>query len=177
MLVSMPAFRKVKKGGRPPKLNDELIEKICNTLRLGTYIETAVVLAGVQKVIFYEWIKLAHKNPGSIHAKLLNAVEKAQEESVVRDLLNIDKCAMGQDWEYERDPQGNLVLNGKGNPIPKKQGIPPDWHASAWRLERRHPKQWSRTEKLETTGKDGGPQVIVTIPSNGRDNKPDGSTD
>lgn len=170
------AFKKYV--GRPEVISSELIEKIYKILLSGAYIETAAVYCGVNKKTLYEWMKKGDKEPDSIYGKFCNAVEKALAESEIRDLTNIDRAAMGQDWEYEREPDnavdengrsiaGQLKLNGKGNPIPKKIGQGSDWAASAWRLERKHPKKWARTEKLEHSGKDGGPQVIVTLPSNG----------
>ncbi len=187
----MSAFQKVKKhaGGARVKLNQDLIDRICNNLRLGTYIETAVVVNGISKSVFYQWAKKGRDSSGAtnttIYGKFLDAVERAQEEAVVRDMMNIDKCAMGQDWDYERHPKGthdklgndiggSLILKRNGNPIPKKIGLTPDWSASAWRLERRHPGRYSRTEKIEQTGKDGGAQVqiVLTMPSNGREAPP-----
>lgn len=156
-------------GGRPPKLNDDLIKRICNNLMLGMYVETAVVMEGIQKSIFYEWCNQAHKKPNSIYKRFLDAVQTAQAKAEARDLLNIDKCAMGREWEYERDEKGNLIFNSRGNPIPKRLGVAPDWHASAWRLERRAGSKWNKPEKVEQTGADGGPQIVVTIPSNGRE--------
>ncbi len=169
----MPAFKKVKPNGRPPKLNDELIEKICNVLRIGAYVETAVVVNGVSKQLFYTWCKLAHKKPGSIYKRFLDAVEKAMEESTIRDLLVIDAAAQGEPGEFLRDDDGKIVYTARGNPIMKKQSIARDWSAAAWRLERRRSKEWSKTEKIETTGKDGkaieSVQVVLTMPSNGRE--------
>jgi len=152
----MPAFKKLKSGA-PAKLDRDLINKISNVLRSGSYIETAVIVCGVSKQTFYNWVKESHKKGcDPIYLEFLDAVERAQEESQVRDLMNIDVCAMGRDWEYERDAEGNLIYNGRGNPIVKRMGIAPDWSASAWRLERRHSKHWSKTDKVELTGKDGG---------------------
>ena len=165
----MPAFKKIDKRFEKTKCTPEVIETMCNILRAGAYIETAAVMAGVDKATFYTWMKQSHPNHKMykpIYAQCRNAVEKAIAESEVRDLLNIDKCAMGQDWEYERYPEGSkdengrdvsghLRLNAKGNPIPKKIGLAPDWSASAWRLERRQAKKWARQDKLELTSVDG----------------------
>lgn len=180
----MPSFRKVDKTKKEPKLNDDLIEKICKQLQLGNYIETAVVMAGVSKQSFYTWIKIANGvKPSKSQAeykrccKLLDAVERAQEEATTRDLLNIDKSAMGRMPTYDRYPprsehnpdgtwiparddkgkiqinpktnepimievSGQIICDYKGKPIVADAGAPPDWKASAWRLEKRRPKQW-----------------------------------
>lgn len=180
----MPAFRKVKKEAQVTKCTPEVIQKITNAMRVGMYAETASVLAGVNKDTFHRWLKnsyptlssqgLKNKHYKPIFAELRSAVEKAIAECEIRDLMNIDKCAMGQDWEYERYPKGDpregqLVLNSRGNPIPKKAGRPADWTASAWRLERRHGSTWNKPDKHDHTVREAAPQVVVTLPSNGRE--------
>lgn len=173
----MTAFKKLPKDKSKiiKKLNRNVIEDMCKFLRAGAYIETAAVLAGIGKSRFYDWIKLAHQQKKGIYRELLDAVAHAQEEATMRDLLNIDKCAMGQDPEYERyqkgttsaegiDISGQLILNGKGNPIPKKIGTKPDWAASAWRLTRRKPKQWGTKETTDEHQEDGSVVVNFTKP-------------
>jgi hypothetical protein len=83
---------------------------------------------------------------------------------------------MGRKKQFLRDKNGNLVLDEDGNPVVEAQGMAPDWKASAWRLERRNPKQWGRLQKISGPDGDGPvevaqPQIIINIPGNGRDNK------
>lgn len=157
-------------GGRPPELTDELTEKICNLLRMGNYIETAVVVSGVSKEVFYLWCKIANgkqkkeirsgKRKGEKipytekekepYVKFLHSVTRAIEECDARDLANIDQAASGRDVVYERDEEGKIVMAG-GKPVVKRYGISPDWHASAWRMHRRRPNRWndSPTERID----------------------------
>lgn len=149
------------------KCTDEVIDKIVNNLRLGLYLESAVILADVQKTTFYTWIKNSHdpekRGYKKIYAALRVAVEKAMEEATARDLMVIDKAANGQEWEYERDSDGNLVLNGRGNPIVKKIGQAPNWNASAWRLERRRPKEFGARSQVEHTGSVGTSEKEIPL--------------
>ena len=41
--------------------------------------------------------------------------------------------------------------------IAREAALPKNWTAAAWWLERRHPQDYARREKVEMTGKDGGP--------------------
>ncbi len=42
-----------------------------------------------------------------------------------------------------------------------EQATPDDWHAAAWKLERRYPHMYGRNvTQMEVTGKDGGPIEI-----------------
>lgn len=75
----------------------------------------------------------------------------------MRDLMVIDKAANGHEGEYLRDDDGNIVFTQRGNPVMKKTAVPPDWSAAAWRMQRRRPKEWGNTEKVQITGKDDGP--------------------
>lgn len=49
---------------------------------------------------------------------------------------------------------------------------PKNWTAAAWWLERRHPQEYARREKVEMTGKDGGPlehRDVSSLPDHERE--------
>lgn len=121
---------------RGPKLDRHLIDKLCDHIRIGTYVEIAVAACGVAKKTFYEWIKegrLAFEkgerglllNPReNMLRKFLVSIQQASAESEHRDLQNIDKAAQN----------------------------PKHWQAAAWKLERRYPKRWGRREEVHVGG-------------------------
>ena len=118
------AFKRVRKkdatkknNGRPITITDEIIDKICSAVRLGSYIETAAAFAGVPKSTFYDWLKSGAAKQDPLCVKLSDTIEKALAESELRDINRIDKAA--------------------------EKGA---WQASAWRLERKFPKKWGRKE-------------------------------
>lgn len=169
----MPSFRKLKPGAKQPKLTDELIENIINAMRAGAYVETAAVVNGVAKQTLYTWLKIANKPKcPKIYTRLLDAVERGFEECSMRDLMVIDKAANPDKMAYKlKDENGEQIYDKDGLPVYIKPRLA-DWQAAAWRLERRS-KKFSKTEKVEMTGKDGGPQVMVYVPQNGREAKPE----
>jgi len=113
---------KKKKGGRPLTLTEDIIVSVCNHLKHGAFIETAAAAAGVPKSTFYSWLKMANERPKSIHARFLDAVEKAQAHAELNDLMYITKARSK------------------------------DWKASAWRLERRHPTRWAGVRRPTVPG-------------------------
>jgi transposase len=115
------AFKKPHPGGRPPILTQELQDKICNLIKIGSYIETAATACGVSKAVLYQWLKKGNQR-GS-HKKFrqfLDALNAAVAFSELRDLKAIDDAAHVQK----------------------------NWKAAAWRLERRAPKRWGRKEQV-----------------------------
>lgn len=137
--------------GAPPKLTLELIGLISDYLKTGAYVETAFMSCGVPKACFYEWMKKGRAARKGIYTALTDAVDKAVAEGEMRDLFNIERAAAGSRAEYLRDKNGEVVLDGEGNPIVTKPMMKPDWKASAWRLERRNPNRWSQKQTLEHT--------------------------
>ena len=73
----------------------------------------------------------------------------------------------------ENDPDGTfgtLIENAEGEAeaafseiIAKATLDPKNWTAAAWWLERRHPQDYARRDKVEMTGKDGGPIESRTV--------------
>lgn len=125
-------------GGRPTKLNDDLIERVSQAIRNGAYIETAMKFVGVHVDQFYEWNKRAvqelkerndAENQGidrtpkyELYVRFHEAIQKAMAESELFDLNVITRAA--------------------------RDGI---WQAAAWRLERKYPKRYgqNRTESAD----------------------------
>lgn len=125
-------------AGRKTKLTTEVIGNIANWLKLGYYQEDAAVMAGIGESTFYKWMKEARaleegeKEPETPNDELLieliEAVKKSRAESEGAHIRNIRRAS--------------------------DNGI---WQASAWFLERSHPKKWGRRSALELSGEDGKP--------------------
>ena len=125
-------------AGRKTKLTTEVIGNIANWLKLGYYQEDAAVMAGIGESTFYKWMKEARaleegeKEPETPNDELLieliEAVKKSRAESEGAHIRNIRRAA--------------------------DNGV---WQASAWFLERSHPKKWGRRSALELSGDDGKP--------------------
>lgn len=127
-----------RRVGRPTKLTKKTQEKIIEFLRNGAYVETAALAAGVAKATFYNWLKEGNKEKeqkiDGIYSRFLDAIDEASAKAEVADVLRITQAA--------------------------QNGI---WQASAWRLERKFPEKWGKSDKLEMTGKNGGPIDVRTV--------------
>lgn len=120
-----------KSRGRPIKLDQTIHDKIYTAIRSGNYIETAAAYAGINKTTLYEWLKrgeraiqTAEATGRKIPAKeqpfasFSNAIEKALAEAEMNDVKRITAAARK------------------------------DWHAAAWRLERKFPSRWGRKHQV-----------------------------
>lgn len=135
--------------GAPPTITYDLIKHIAELVKHGNYIETAYAAVGVPKSDFYEWMTKGRLRKGTIYAALTEAVDQAMAEGETRDVLNIDRAALGAKAEFLRekgeDGVERVVYDENGKPVVLRPGSKPDWKASAWRLERRNPNRWGRS--------------------------------
>lgn len=147
-------------AGRPTRLTKAKIKNIANAIRRGNYIETACALEGYERKTMYDWLKVATRlqeefsktgersitKHEALCLELSDAVKKALAESEDRDLRLIDEAAHGMPEtktveKYERDPKtGRMRLVEKT----ETHTVVKDWHAAAWRRERRDPQKWGR---------------------------------
>ncbi len=115
-----------------------------------------------------------------VYVELSDAVEKAMAEADERDLGHVDAGATGgQPIEIVTvrtrvqpvlDSNGKPVLDEEKKPLVVVERITekrttataPDWHAAAWKLERRNPRLYGRRTYAEVTGRDGQDLIPLT---------------
>jgi transposase len=106
--------------GRPTALTPQTQERILSLLRLGNYIDVACKAAGIHKDTFYEWMKRGRsgKAADERHAAFAVEVDSALAQAEARDVQTILMASQAT------------------------------WQAAAWRLERRFPERWSRSDRV-----------------------------
>ncbi len=113
--------------GRPTKFNEECAARIVEALRLGVPQTTAVTYAGISKSTYYRWLKAAEGPDASEEFRDFRvAVAAARAEAEVRAVAVIQNASHKS------------------------------WQAAAWFLERSFPEHWSRTDRHNVSGRDGG---------------------
>ena len=123
-------------GGAPLKLTPERQTGICNAVRAGVRPEVAAVYCGVGARSYYRWMQLGRAADAErVYVEFVAAVELALAEWEARDVLLIGEAAKE------------------------------DWHAAAWRLERRLPKVYGKRERHEIANADEGSFRITAAPS------------
>lgn len=118
-------------AGRPTKLTKELIEEIATYLRAGNYIETTAHLVGVHRDSIYEWLKRGNAEIARV-SKSNRARIRKREEIFVEFTDTVKKA----------QAQAEAMLVAQIGKASEK-----NWTAAAWRLERKYPDRWGRTER------------------------------
>jgi transposase len=164
------------KGGRPTKLNDEIVGRIADAVRAGAYVETAAAFAGINKDTFYAWLKRGAKDrerhTTSAHTRFADAIEKAGADAEIFALATIQQFAKGFPVEQttvimERNAAGELKEIERRTETKSRR----EWQAAAWMLERSHPERWGRRDRMELSGPGGEAlkPAVIYLPSNGRE--------
>lgn len=172
------------KGGLPPTLTPELIEKIAGPLRIGVRIPTAAALNDVSYETLRSWVLKGHEKPNSIYGAFIKEITRSIAKWEAGDISILHKHAFGAPAEYlmepARDSTGGVVFgadgkpvmvmarDGDGRPIIKRSEVKSDWRAAAHRLERRLPKYWHRPETQPTSDHD----AVLTFDAKEREAKP-----
>ena len=150
--------------GRPSKLTEDRAETIINAVAVGTHYVDAAILAGIDRVTLYRWLKRAaaaeRKEPREqSHAEraaieLRNGITRAEAEYRRNAEASIDIAAtIGRSVTTVKEVAGP---NGTTTTTTSTQVVP-DWRARAWRLERRWPDRYGPKSGVEVSGPGGGP--------------------
>lgn len=122
--------------GAPTKLTREKIKEIATAVELGNYIDTAGAAAGLSKGQLHEWMRKGRR------------LEEATDQSryTEEDRLFMDFARSIREALAKSEMEAlQLVRQGTN------AGGFPDWRASAWRLERKHPDRWGRRSEVKVT--------------------------
>jgi hypothetical protein len=123
-------------GGASLKLTPQRQSGICDAIRAGVRPEVAAMYNGVGARTYYRWMSLGRAADAEpVYVEFVEAVELALAEWEARDVLLIGEAAKA------------------------------DWHAAAWRLERRLPKVYGKRERHEIANGEEGPFRIAAAPT------------
>ena len=123
--------------GRPTKYSEGVGQRIVVEIRRGLAVKFAAALAGVGEQTLRDWLaKGEAESPPDADGPLVAFAElyrSAEAEYAAQELASID----------------GEVGEGKG-----------DWKRTAWKLEKRFPKEFGPRVALEHSGPNGGPIEI-----------------
>jgi transposase len=126
--------------GRPEKLTDEVLRRICEAVRAGTTKEVAAEYVGVSRSTLHRWVaKGAEEGSDPRYRKLAQELRRAEAGAEVH---------------------AAAIL---------RRAMPDDWRAAVAYLERRHRPRWSKhalTPARETEhAAKAHPDIDVTDPA------------
>jgi hypothetical protein len=125
------------------KLTPEIKDKIGTNITLGMPLKFAAQAAGISESTFYEWMSRGEKEKKGQFSEFSEYIKECQSKAVQLHLKLITKAA--------------------------KDG---SWQASAWILERRHPEEFGRRDRVDLKAESNVHQeakVVFYLPDNGRD--------
>ena len=142
---------------RPSKLTDEVQENICNWLKLGYYQEDAAIMAGISPSTYYEWMKKGEQERVALEegekaltlpdTSLPASEDGTPEIELIYPFLEFSEAVKKARAEAEGAHIRNI----------RKAADNGVWQASAWFLERSHPKKWGKRSQLDLVAENDEP--------------------
>ena len=127
-------YLKILDGGEPVKFNQARVDVILELLRQGISRRGAAETSGVSARTLQRWMKKGEDGEGE------------EWELFTRQVHGAEASA-----EYNAV---NVILEAA------EKG---DWRAAAWWLERRHPQQWGKRQRIEVETEEQPVEFIVQI--------------
>jgi hypothetical protein len=122
--------------GRPTILTQEITQQLCAHIERGLPKEKACYLVGIDERTLHLWI------------------EKGSAEDAEEIYVALMRSVKSSEARFAQSALGNMAdLAKAGNK---------NWTAYGWMLERLQPGSFAKVDRLEVTGKEGGPIESVT---------------
>lgn len=127
--------------GRPTKCTPELTERVCEALKKGVSIKSAMELAGCDESTYYKWRRRAEEELARVDEDARRSVRKSETPYVQFFKATTRAIAESEEWLVEK----------------VREHVPRDGHLALKVLERRFRGAWTKSEIRELQGKGGGP--------------------
>jgi hypothetical protein len=132
------------------------MNEIAQYLRAGNYIETTAALVGIHRDSVYEWLKRGNAEIERVSKS--NRANIRKREAIFVEFTDTVKKAQAQ---------SEAMLVGLIGQAAQK-----NWTAAAWRLERKYPDKWGRTERNVGTAQDDPVKELAKQIQDLRDARP-----
>lgn len=156
------------------ELTEKIVDDLCDQIRTVVHYKTAIHALGFSEDVFYKWRrrgdaeiarranleselgkktkkgkgKVAFTDPVSrgeeLFVRFVESVRAARAKGTTRNVLIVQKTAAGSPNIWERDKEGNIFLDGHGNPVLLEPARRPNWLAARWILETSDRSLWGR---------------------------------
>lgn len=151
---------------RPTKLTRKVQNTICRAIRAGLTLSRAAQAAGIHYDTLNEWRKQGNADMAAGHANVFSefaeALNQAEIDAELKHAEIIARAARGgarvteiRKYTKAEIPKGSTET-GKVEPVLVEETTTttvktalPDWRASAFILERRHPDRWGQKQQLD----------------------------
>lgn len=138
--------------GKRSSLTPELLDLICRALRAGSFIEPACIASGIHESTFYSWRERGEADlengVESKYAEFVEATTRARAEGEVGAVATVRRAGAGRAPVFDKKT-GEML----------DSGMPGDWRAAAWLLERGHRERWGKVHEISGPG--GGPITLA----------------
>ncbi|MFQ5592173.1 MAG: transposase [Phycisphaerae bacterium] len=136
---------------RPTKLTPEVHAAIIEAIELGATYEHAAGYAGIDESTFYRWRNRGEAELARVGASPRRSVRKSEEPFVeFRKALKKAVGVAAVRWLRVLEEAASGKRDGQ-------------WQAAAWKLERRHPRDYGRFDRHDVTS--GGEPIHVPWPA------------
>ncbi len=139
---------------RPTKLTHDVIEDICNWLKLGYYQEDAATMAGISASTFYDWMKKGDEGQKALESGTSSSLPAIQEDSEI-EIVDMYSEFSEAVKKARAEAEGAHLRNIR------RAADNGTWQASAWWLERSFPKKWGKRNTLDIS--DGNEEIQFQI--------------
>ena len=126
---------------RPTKLTPDLIQEVCNWLKLVYYQEDAATMAGISSSTFYDRMRR-----GAEGQKALESGDSPLPDSPDAEIVEVVDMYLEFSEAVKKaraEAEGAHIRNIR------KAADNGTWQASAWFLERSFPKKWGKRSTLD----------------------------
>ena len=117
---------------RPTKLTPDVIEDICNWLKLGYYQEDASTMAGISPSTIYDWMKKGDEGQKALESGTSSSLPAIQEDGEV-EIVDMYSEFSEAVKKARAEAEGAHLRNIR------RAADNGTWQASAWWLERSFP--------------------------------------